>query len=219
MKVAEIWLDKIKNSFPINDDVIESYTEYFIIVARAIPDYVISDFLEMIEPRLIMIDRSDIISQKALLRHNRRTSIIHKESAKIEEFLKFHRNEVKTLEKIPLTKYFTTLRNLIVHNVTPNIYDNLHGNNNEIKDRRFQRHFVYYLLLENGGKLLLNNGSSFLLESSNQDSFFDAYPLSTLKKIERTNLEELLSNKTPIDLMSEHLNNLRKFIEVFESKY
>ena len=108
---------------------------------------------------------------------------------------------------------------MIVHTVTPNIYDSLHGDDNEIKDRRFQRHFVYYLSLEQGGKLLLENGGSFLLESSNRDSFFDAYPLLTLDKMERTNLEEILSNQNPLDLMFEYVNKLRNFIGIFESKY
>jgi hypothetical protein len=216
MKVAELWLDKIKSCFTVNDDIIESYTEYFLVVSNSISDYIINDFLDSVEPRLTMINRSDIIRNKTLCRYDG-TPITHKENKKIQDFLDFHKDKVKDFKKTLLVQYFIALRNWIVHTVTPHIYDNQYGDNNEIKDRRFQRHFVYYLLLNNGGKLLLENGGSLLLESSNFDSFFDAYPLSKLEKPERTELENILSTRNPIEVMSEYLNHIRKLVEDFES--
>ena len=162
--LADNWLKKIEKSYMKNDDIIESYTEYFLVICRSIEDYVINDFLETLEPKILMSSRSEIILHKKQYREETK-NLDHTEHQKIIDFLKFHNNEVNNFAKNPLVTYFRTLRNWTVHTIFPHIFENKHGENDTISERYFQRNFVNYLGLENSeGHLLLENGFSLLLE-------------------------------------------------------
>lgn len=50
--LAEYWLKQIEDVYHVDSDIIESYTEYFLIICRSIEDYIISDFLQTLQPKI-----------------------------------------------------------------------------------------------------------------------------------------------------------------------
>jgi len=214
--LAEYWLKQIEDVYHVDSDIIESYTEYFLIICRSIEDYVISDFLQTLQPKISFGEITEIIRLKDKYRNEK--EILHAENQKIKDFLKIHNDEVINFQKQLLVKYFRTLRNWTVHTIFPHIYENQHGENNTILHRYFQRNFVNYLGLEQGGgHLLLESGFSLLLANSDEDSIFDKYPLNSLSDSEKSQLRSILENKEAKDLLNEYLSMIKKFIEKFES--
>lgn len=216
MEIAKKWLEIIKGNYKINDDIIESQTEYFLIVCRSIHDYVISDFLKIIDPKMKNIEKSEITRLKKEYFENN-SKHIHRQ--KILKFLEEHNKIKLNFEKDLLVKYFVTLRNWTVHSIFPNIYENQHGDKNEILTRRFQRNFVDYLGLEGGGHLLLNTGWSLKLNSSDEESIFDKYPLNELTQNEKSTLTQKLENEDPINLMNEYVSKITVLVKYFENNY
>lgn len=191
--------------------------EYFLIVCNSISDYVINDFLETLTPRIKISARSDIILKKF---HLDDKSINHIQSQEIIEFVKYWKNEFEILEKEPLTKYFKTLRNLIVHTISPHIFERQTDDSGKVILRRFQRDFVWYILLEKGnGYLLTENGFRIALNGNHEDgSLFDKKPLSELDPKSRLDLRIVLETQDPLTLMKNHLDRINNFIEIFERK-
>ncbi len=216
MEIAKKWLGIIKENYKINDDIIESQTEYFLIVCRSIHDYVISDFLKIIDPKMKNIEKSEITRLKKKYFENN-PKHIHRQ--KILKFLEEHNKIKLNFEKDLLVKYFVALRNWTVHSIFPNIYENQHGNKNEILTRRFQRNFVDYLGLEGGGHLLFNTGWSLKLNSSDEESIFDKYPLNELTQNEKSILIQKLENEDPINLMNEYISKITDLVKYFENNY
>lgn len=216
MEIAKKWLEIIKGNYKIDDDIIESQTEYFLIVCRSIRDYVISDFLDMIDPKMKNIEKADIIDLKKRYTERIPKHIHHQ---KILDFLDEYKIKIDDFEKDLLIKYFIALRNWTVHTIFPNIYENQHGDKNEILTRRFQRNFVDYLGLEGGGHLLLNTGYSFKLNSSDEESIFDKYPLNELTQNEKSTLTQKLENEDPINLMNEYVLKIADLVKYFENNY
>jgi hypothetical protein len=215
--LADNWLKRIEESYSKDDEIIESYTEYFLVICRSIEDYLINDFLETLEPKISMSSRSEIILNKKQYRE-RKKNFTHNEQQKIINFLKRHDDEVKIFVKNPLVTYFRTLRNWTVHTIFPHIFENKHGEDGKILKRFFQRNFVNYLGLENGiGHLLLNNGYSLKLEDSDEDSFFDIPPLNYLKEPEKSTLKTTLETKEAKYLLKEYLTLIQQLIKKFES--
>jgi len=129
LEIAKKWLGIIKGNYVINDDVIESQTEYFLIVCRSVQDYVISDFLSTLDPKIKNVEKADITDKKKKYTERVTKHIEHK---KILEFLKEHDRVKQNFEGDFLIKYFIALRNWSVHTIFPNIYENQHGDNDTI---------------------------------------------------------------------------------------
>lgn len=217
-ELAKKWFTKIQESYDDNDEIIESYTEYFLIISRSIQGYIINDFLEILDKKIPMNKRADIIQHTKKYREGTK-SISHKEDQKIVAFLKFHNDRIEEFEKDLLIQYFIALRNWTVHTIFPHIYENQHGDNDKILHRRFQRNFVNYLDLEKGGHLLLNTGYSLLLENSDENSIFDKYPLTELKPDKKQELVKKLEETEAITLLENYLKNLDDLIRYFEENF
>lgn len=71
--LAEYWLKEIKNTYSKNDEIIESYVEYFLVICRSIEDYLIFDFLDTIFPSIPIGERSEIIRLKKQYREKTKT--------------------------------------------------------------------------------------------------------------------------------------------------
>ena len=217
LDTAKKWLEIIKGNYGTNDDIIESQTEYFLIVCRSVQDYVISDFLSMIDPKMKNVEKAEITDMKK--DYTRRGMSKHPEHETILKFLEVYDGARLNFENDLLVKYFIALRNWTVHTIFPHIYENQHGDNDTILTRRFQRNFVDYLGLESEGHLLLENGWSLKLESSDEQSIFDKHPLSKLTSDEKSVLSKKLENDDPVDLMNEYISKIVNYIEYFEKKY
>jgi hypothetical protein len=189
-----------------------------LVVCNSISDYVINDFLETLTPRIKISERSDIIREKKLYLNHK--SINHVQSQHFTSFLNDWKKESDKLETDSLTKYFKTLRNLIVHTISPHIFERQIDDSGKVILRRFQRDFVWYILLEQGkGYLLTNDGFRIALNGNHEDgSLFDKYPLSELDSKSKLGLQTVLETQDPLDLMKNYLDRINNFIEIFERR-
>ena len=73
--------------------------------------------------------------------------------------------------------------------------------------------------MNSGGYLLLNTGESIKLNSSDEQSIFDKYPLKKLTPEEKSTLAKKLENDDPVSLMCEYVSKITKLVEYFEKKY
>ncbi len=216
LKIANKWSEIIKTNYTNSDNLIESQTEYFLIVCRSIRDYILFDCLSLIDPKMKKILKADIVELKSDYTSRNPK---HKDHVKIIEFLDEYKTKVKGFENDLLVKYFIALRNWTVHSIFPNIYENQYGENDTVISRRFQRDFIEYLELEQGGHLLLNTGEPLELEKSGKESIFEKYPLNNLDSEEKSALRKRLENEDPFDLMNEYLSKIVELIEYFEKNY
>lgn len=212
LTLAEYWLNKIEKIYSKDDDIIESYVEYFLVICRSIEDYMINDFLETLHPSIPMGERSDIILLKREYR-KRKITLNHAQNQRIVNYLISHNRKVEKFILNPLVNYFRVLRNWTVHTIFPHIFENQYGDDETILHRYFQRNFVDYLELNSGGHLLLNSGSSLKLDSSDNDSIFDKRPLKNLNEIEKSQLESRLKSEEAMILLKEYLDLIKQFVE------
>lgn len=214
-ELAKKWLEKIKNSYHIPENEIESFTEYFLIICRSISDYIIMDFLATLEPKISLGDRAEIVRKKK--NHFNGESVNHKEDKIIQKFLKSHKFQLDKFENQLVSKYFIALRNWSVHSIMPTIFTNEYEKDMTVKKRRFQKDFVYPLSTENGDRLVLEDGSGYLtLENSGEDSLFDKYPLNSLGKEERQQLEQILDDTEALTLLQQYFDETENFVNFFE---
>jgi hypothetical protein len=216
-ELASRWLKKVKNVYHVPENEIESFTEYFIIICRSISDYVIMDFLGTLEPKMSLGDRAEIVRLKK--KYLKGEKINHKESEKINEFLKTHSSELIIFENQLLVRYFIALRNWSVHSIMPTIFTNEYEKEMKVKKRRFEKDFVFPISLGNGDRLVLEDGSGYLItEDSGEDSLFDKYPLNELSKEERKDLEKLLDTTEALTLLEKFFEETENFIKFFEQR-
>ncbi len=214
-ELAKTWLGKINEVYSIPEDIVESYTEYYLIICRSISDYLFMDFLTTIKPEISMGDKAEIIRNKK--RHLAGEQIKHQEYAKISQFLKIHSQKVNDLESELLIRYFVALRNWAVHSIMPTIFTNEYAKDMKVIKRRFQKDFVYPLATAQGDRLVLEDGSGFIIsEDSGKDSLFDKFPLNELKQTERKQLEKILDDTEAFNLLQQYLDKNNDFITYFE---
>lgn len=217
-ELAKKWLGKIENVYHIPENEIESFTEYFLIICRSITDYLIVDFLTIIEPKISLGDRAEIVRKRK--NHLNGETINHKEHEKIMEFLNTHKSHLDDFENQLLSKYFIALRNWSVHSIMPTVFTNEYEKDMKVKKRRFQKDFEYPLSTENGDRLVLEDGSGYLtIEGSGEDSLFDKYPLNNLRTEEREQLEQILDNTEALALLRQFLEETENFIKKFEDTF
>lgn len=150
---------------------------------------------------------------------NRSRSIGHIQSQEIMNFLNDWKIKSDILEGGSLSRYFKTLRNLIVHTISPHIFERRVDDEGKVILRRFQSDFVWYFLLNQGGYLLTQNGFRIALNGNHKDgSLFDKYPLSELDPKDRLDLQTVLETQDPLTLMKNHLDRINEFIEIFECR-
>ncbi|MDE1862089.1 MAG: hypothetical protein KGI33_04155 [Thaumarchaeota archaeon] len=173
----------------------------------------------MLTPRMKISERSDIIRDKRFYLNGSR-SINHIQSQNIIDFLNDWKTKSSTLEQDSLARYFKTLRNLIVHTISPHIFERQVDNNGKVILRRFQRDFVWYIPLEEGsGYLLTEDGFRIALNGNHEDgSLFDKYPLSELDQQSKLDFQTILETQDPLTLMKSHLDKINNFIEIFERR-
>jgi len=213
--LAEYWLNKIEDNYTNDDDIIESFVEYFLIICRSVEDYLINDFLDSVKPEILMEERSNIIYNKRKYQEDKKI-LNNKESQKIIDFLVIHNTEIGKFSQNLIVIYFRTLRNWTVHTIFPHIFENKHENKGTILERHFQRNFVNYLGLEQEVHLLLENGYSLTLENSDKESIFDIPPLSRLKRSEKLILKNELESKEAKSLLREYFQLIEQLIQRFE---
>jgi len=73
--------------------------------------------------------------------------------------------------------------------------------------------------LNDGGYLLLNTGWALKLNSSDEQSIFDKFPLNKLTQDQKSKLSKKLENDDPIDLMTEYVSKITELVEYFEKNY
>lgn len=218
IELANFMLKEIEKKYQSPKKVFELYTEYFLILCKSTIDYVIFDYLDSLEPKMKMSDKV-ITIRKRPSRRKDPSKIPHIKQKEISKFLQKHKEAIDDFEKEPLVRYFSTLRNLMMHSVFPNLFTQQYeksGDKQKIVYRRFQEKLVDYLLLENGDYLLKEDGFRILLESSGEDSILDISPLSDLSTTEKESLRILLRDDEPLELMIQYLDKIKKFVEKFE---
>lgn len=73
--------------------------------------------------------------------------------------------------------------------------------------------------MNDGGYLLLNTGWALKLNSSDEQSIFDKFPLNKLTQDQKSKLSKKLENDDPIDLMTEYVSKITELVEYFEKNY
>lgn len=217
---AKQLLAKINENYENTDQNAELYTQSYLVVCRSVVEYVIADYLSSISPKLSITQKSEIIRLRNRNgSENKIKTLIpnHSELNKILQFLQNFRHTYTLWEKDPLVRYFTTVRNLLVHSVFFNIFLS-QQENGKIVHRYLERDFNDYLLLNSGDKILLNSG--FPLQLNGQtDSLFGIYPLSNTEPLELQRLGNMLENTEASELLVRYVKIMTKFVEHFESYY
>ena len=211
IRVANIFLSKIKENENKSDNLINYHTEYFLILCHSILDYIVYDFLSSIRPPISIEQISKINKNKVYINQK----INHEKKDETLKFLKNYRDERSRLETNVLVSYFLTIRNRIVHGEFTNIYKTQIKQEKTV--RRFQSNLVSYLAINDDGDCLLINSSGDKLIIRDEGSVNELGYLKNLDGEQKSQLLEMLDNETPSDLLEKYIYQIKEFIKKFDS--